>query len=119
MSWRISAHVGFQREFSNLVVDDADRVRDALARITAQLDRIASVDPRRVFASGTLTPVPDLVPLAGTGIPGSYRLRVGKYRLSLALLPSEKLVLVTAIARRTDATYPKLPDLHRRRFNDR
>ena len=84
-----------------------------------QLDRVGSVDPRKAFSSDALAPVPDLQPLRATGIPGSYRLRVGRHRVTLAILPDERLVLLTVLARRDESTYDKLPELHRKRFADR
>lgn len=119
MAWSILAHHGFRRELKKLESPDAERAKEALARLVEQLDRVASVDPRKVAASGALAPVPDLQPLQATGIPGSYRLRAGTLRISLALLPDERVVLVTAVARRGESTYDNLPEIHRRRFHDR
>jgi mRNA-degrading endonuclease RelE of RelBE toxin-antitoxin system len=84
-----------------------------------QLDRVGSLDPRKVFSSGALAPIPDLQPLHATGFPGSYRLRVGRHRVARALLPDERLILVTTVARRGDSTYDALPALHRKRVLDR
>jgi mRNA-degrading endonuclease RelE of RelBE toxin-antitoxin system len=119
VAWAVVAHHGFQRELKKLEAEDSLRVKEALAAIVAQLDRLGSLDPRKVAGSGGLAPVPDLQPLQATGIPGSYRLRAGRFRVSLALLPDERLMLVTAIARRGESTYDSLPEVHRRRFYDR
>lgn len=42
-------------------------------------------------------------------IPGSYPLRMGRYRVALAILPDEHLVLSTVAAKRDDSTYDRLP----------
>ncbi|MBW3582308.1 MAG: hypothetical protein KY455_04335 [Euryarchaeota archaeon] len=92
---------------------------DGLARLVRHLDDEGDLDSRTTFSSGPPVPAPDLAPLRASGIPGSYRMRVGPYRLALALLPDERLVLVTVAVRRDDNTYSTLPDLHRKRFRDR
>ena len=66
-------------ESSKLDARDADAVRGALSRVRDQLDRVGSLDPRKVFSSGALARIPDLQPLHASGIPGSYRLRVGRH----------------------------------------
>ena len=119
MGWTVAQHNRFKRELSKLDSRDADAILAALARVRDQLDRIGSLDPRKVFSSGVLAPIPDLQPLHASGIPGSYRLRVGRHRVALALLPAERLILLTVAARRDDSTYDKLPELHRKRFNER
>jgi mRNA-degrading endonuclease RelE of RelBE toxin-antitoxin system len=119
MGWTLAQHRGFARELAKLDRADADAVRASLERLRAQLDRAGSIDPRKTFSSEALSPVPDLQPLRATGIPGSYRLRVGRHRVALAILPDERLVLFTVLARRDETTYDKLPELHRKRFADR
>jgi mRNA-degrading endonuclease RelE of RelBE toxin-antitoxin system len=119
MGWELAQHNGFERELSKVDVRDADKIRAALHRLKDQLDRLGTLDPRKVFSSAGVDPGVDLQPLHSTGIPGSYRLRVGRHRVALAILPDEQLVLLTAVARRDDSTYAKLPQLHRKRFADR
>lgn len=119
MGWELAQHNGFKRELSKLDGRDADTIRVALRRLKAQLDRVNTLDPRKVFSSGSIAAGVDLQPLHSTGIPGSYRLRVGRYRITLAILPDERLVLLTAVEKRDDSTYDKLPALHRKRFGDR
>lgn len=119
MGWELAQHNGFKRELSKVEAKDADAIRAALHRLRAQLDELGTVDPRKVFSSGTIAASVDLQPLHSTGIPGSYRLRVGRYRVALAILPDEHLVLLTIVAKRDDSTYDKLPALHRKRFADR
>src|SRR5436309_1937126 len=110
MGWALAQHRGFAREFAKLARAQADAVRGALDNVRGQLDRVGSLDPRKVYSSNALTPTPDLQPLRGTGIPGSYRLRVGRYRIALAILPDERLVLLTVLTRRDESTYDKLPE---------
>ena len=113
MGWAIAQHRGFAREFGKLEAADADVIRAALSRVRDQLERVGSLDPRKIFSSGMLDRVSDLQPLRCTG------LRVGRHRVALAILPDERLVLLTVVARRDESTYDKLPDLHRKRFADR
>ncbi len=119
MGWALAQHRGFARELAKLDRADADVVRATLERLRTQLDRVSSLDPRKAFSSETLSPIPDLQPLRATGIPGSYRLRVGRHRVALAILPDERLVLLSVLARRDESTYDKLPELHRKRIADR
>lgn len=119
MVWELRAHRRFRKDLDKLQTEDRERVLDGLRGLAAVLDEVDSLDPRRVAASGSLEPVPDLRPLKGTGIPGSYRLRVGPWRVAVALLPDEEIVLVTVLDRRDSSTYDTLADLHARRFQDR
>lgn len=119
MGWALAQHNGFKRELSKLDARDADKVRAALHRLKDQFDRLGTLDPRKVFSSGSIAAGVDLQPLHSSGIPGSYRLRVGRHRAALAILPDERLVLLTVVAKRDDSTYDKLPQLHRKRFADR
>jgi mRNA-degrading endonuclease RelE of RelBE toxin-antitoxin system len=119
MRWALAQHNGFKRELSKLERRDVEAIRGALDRLRDQLDRVGSIDPRKVFSSDALTRIPDLQPLHASGIPGSYRLRVGRHRVALALLPAEQLVLLTVVTRRGEATYATLPALHRKRVIDR
>ena len=64
MGWRLAQHNGFKRELSKLGAHDADAIRTALARLRDQLDRVGSLDPRKVFSSGA--------PGAGTASAGRY-----------------------------------------------
>src|ERR1051325_3509741 len=100
MGWALAQHRGFARELAKLDRADAEAVRASLDRLKAQLDRVGSVDPRKAFSSETLSPLPDLQSLRATGIPGSYRLRVGRHRVALAILPGERLRAVHGLGRR-------------------
>lgn len=119
MVWELRAHKRFRRDLDKLQGSERDRILKGLRDLAALLDDLDSLDPRRVAASGALDPVPDLRPLKGTGVPGSYRLRVGPWRVAVALLPDEEIVLVTVLDRRDSATYDRMPDLHAQRFRDR
>lgn len=118
MPWRTHAHKQCHKELDKLPDEDRSRILEAIDRLTDALDDVGSVDPRKVMGSRRLDAAPDLQPLSGTGVPGSYRLRAGDLRVTLALLPDEEMVVVTAVARRDDATYDRLVERHRTRFHD-
>lgn len=119
MAWEVHAHKRFRKDLDKLPGEAGDRILNALRDLADHLGAVDSLDPRQVAAAGSLEPVPDIRPLKRTGVPGSYRLRVGPWRVALALLPDEEIVLVTVVDRRDSATYDKMPDLHARRFRDR
>lgn len=50
MVWELAQHNGFKRELSKPDGRDAGAVRAALHRLKDQLDRVGTLDPRKVFS---------------------------------------------------------------------
>lgn len=119
MKWQAQAHTGFQRELKQLGLEDDKRIKEGVRRLLLAVASKGDPDSRETFLSGPIVPGVDLQPLRGSRVPGSYRLRVGRFRIALVILPDEKLVILTVVVRRDDTSYRNLPRLHRKRFHDR
>lgn len=119
MVWEAVAHKGFLRDLRRIGLEGDPRIKTGINRLLGLLENKGRPDPHDTFKMGTIVPGVDLEPLRASGIPGSYRLRIGQFRIALAILPDESLVLLTVVTRRDGTSYRNLPKLHRKRFHDR
>lgn len=119
MSWEIHAHEKVVGELNALSGEDRARADAALGDLLGYVDATDGAVRPAAPDLGPDVPRPDLKPLSGASVRGSYRLRVGDLRLALAILPDESMVLLTALRRRSETTYPELVRVHDRRPADR
>lgn len=119
MPWEIHAHEAFREELADLESRERRRVRDGVLELGPYLEATGGRVGPAAPPLDPSVPRPDLEPLQGASIRESYRLRVGSFRVTLALLPAEEMVLVTALRRRSDTAYRVLVKEHERRVRDR
>ncbi len=64
-------------------------------------------------------PVSQVKPLEGSAYPGSYRLRVGRYRICFIFFPGENvIVFTTAFMKRRPSDYLKAIKRHDKRIHE-
>jgi len=86
--------VSYRVEVSKRVRKEMARLpRDAQARIVVAAKPLAG-DPRPAGCR----------PVRGAG-PGTYRIRVGDYRVVYLVLDEQKVVVLARVARRSESTY--------------